>query len=79
MVPQTIPRTTNEAWPEREKKRQRKKEEKAEQADGSSAGRKEEAMWLKSNRMLGKHGTGKMVVMTKINDHGSRTQKSPMP
>ena len=55
------------------------KEEKAEEADGSSAGRKEEAMLLKSNRMLGKHGTGKEVAMTKINGHGSHNQKSPMP
>ena len=55
------------------------KEEKAEEADGSSARRKEEAILLKSNRMLGKHGTGKTVAMTKTNGHGSHTQKSPMP
>ena len=57
----------------------KEKEEKPEEADGSSAGRKEKAMLLKSNRMLRKHGTGKMVAMTKINGHGSHTQKSPMP
>ena len=57
----------------------KEKEEKAEEADGSSAERKEEATLLKSNRTLGKHGTGKMVAMTKINGHGSHIQKSPRP
>ena len=46
---------------------------------GRGGRRKEEAMLLKSNRTLGKHGTGKMVAMTKINGHGSHIQKSPMP
>ena len=57
----------------------KEKEEKAEEADDSSEGRKEEAMLPKSNRTLGKHGTGKKVAMTKINGRGSHIQKSPMP
>ena len=56
----------------------KEKKEKAEEAEDSSAGRKAEAMLQKSNKMLGKHGTGKKVAMTKINGHGSHNQKSPM-
>ena len=61
------------------RKGEEKAEEKAEEADGSSAERKEEAMLLKSNKMQGKHGIGKKLAMTKINGHGSHNQKSPTP
>ena len=56
----------------------KEKEEKAEEAEDSSAKEEAEAMLQKSNKKLGKHGTGKKVAMTKINGHGSHNQKSPM-
>ena len=77
MVPKTIPRATHEAWSKRQKKRQRRRRKRPRRTKILSQ-KKAEAMLLKSNKKLGKPGTGKKVAMTKIHGHGSHSQKSPM-